>query len=249
MEKIKVLFAGESWFFKTIETKGFDEFVIGGYETEIDRVKEYMKEFADITHIPAHMVLEHFPDTLEELKRYDVILVSDVGANTFMLHPKTFFKSQCTPNKFKVIADYVAEGGAFGMIGGYMTFMGFEGKGKYHGSLIEEILPVTMLTYDDREEHPEGIEIIVQPESHSVLQGVPAKWPALLGYNKLIAKQEAEVVAEYNGDPILALGHYGSGKTFAWASDCAPHWMPAEFCNSKCNKQIWENVLNWAITK
>ena len=34
MDKIKVLFAGESWFFTTTETKGFDQFTIGGYETE-----------------------------------------------------------------------------------------------------------------------------------------------------------------------------------------------------------------------
>ena len=40
MEKVKVLFAGESWFFTTIETKGFDQFTIGGYQTEIERVRE-----------------------------------------------------------------------------------------------------------------------------------------------------------------------------------------------------------------
>lgn len=247
MEKIKVLFAGESWFFKTIETKGFDEFVIGGYETEIERVKAYMKDYAEITHIPAHMVLEHFPDTVEKLKEYDVVLVSDVGANTFLLHPDTFFRSRKTPNKFQVIADYVEQGGAFGMIGGYMTFMGFEGKGKYHGSIIEKILPVTMLSGDDREEHPEGIEVTVKPESHIVLKDVPEKWPALLGYNKLLAKPDAEVVAEYDGDPIIALGYYGKGRTFIWASDCAPHWMPAEFCDSCCNKKLWENMLSWAV--
>ena len=28
MDKIKVLFAGESWFFTTTETKGFDQFTI-----------------------------------------------------------------------------------------------------------------------------------------------------------------------------------------------------------------------------
>lgn len=246
MDKLKVLFAGESWFFKTIETKGFDEFVIGGYQTEIERVKEYMRDCAEITHIPAHMVLEHFPDTVEELRQYDVVLVSDVGANTFLLHPDTFFQSKRTPNKFQVIADYVSRGGAFGMIGGYMTFMGFEGKGKYHESLIEEILPITMLAGDDRQEHPEGIEITVSPGSHVILEGIPEKWPYLLGYNRLVAKPEAEVVAEYQGDPILAVGRYGEGRTFAWASDCAPHWMPAEFCESQCNKKLWENLLNWA---
>ena len=35
MEKKKVLFAGESWFYMTTETKGFDQFTIGGYQTEI----------------------------------------------------------------------------------------------------------------------------------------------------------------------------------------------------------------------
>ena len=31
MSKIKVLFAGESWFYTTTETKGFDQLTIGGY--------------------------------------------------------------------------------------------------------------------------------------------------------------------------------------------------------------------------
>jgi uncharacterized membrane protein len=33
----------------------------------------------------------------------------------------------------------------------------------------------------------------------------------------------------------------------AWASDCAPHWMPAEFCESEGNKKLWDNILNWAV--
>ena len=89
MDKIKVLFAGESWFFTTIETKGFDQFTIGGYETEIGRVREVMKDYAEITHIPAHLVLQEFPSTAEELKQYDVVIVSDVGANTFLLPQHT----------------------------------------------------------------------------------------------------------------------------------------------------------------
>lgn len=53
MEKLKVLFVGESWFFTKVESKGFDQFSSSGYETEIGRVREYMKDFAEITHIPA----------------------------------------------------------------------------------------------------------------------------------------------------------------------------------------------------
>lgn len=249
MEKIKVLFAGESWFFTTTETKGFDQFTIGGYETEIGRVREYMKEYAEITHIPAHLVLQEFPQTREGLKEYDIVLISDVGANTFWLHPDTFFRSKTTPDRLEAIKEYVNEGGAFGMIGGYMTFMGIEGKGKWHNTVIEEILPVTMMEHDDRVECPSGIEIKVNPDSHPLLQGLPEKWPPLLGYNRLKAKEWGQVVAAYGEDPILTVGTYGKGRTFAWASDCAPHWMPGEFCDSPCNRQMWKNLLCWAAGK
>ncbi len=248
MDKIKVLFAGESWFFTTIETKGFDQFTIGGYETEIGRIKAFMEGYAEITHIPSHQVLQDFPTDVEELKKYDVVIISDVGANTFLLHPDTFFRGKTTPNRLQAIADYVKQGGAFGMMGGYMTFMGFEGKGKWKGTPIEEILPVTMMQGDDREEHPEGIRITIENKEHPVLNGLPKEWLPLLGYNKLFAKEDADVVVSYKGDPILSLAECGEGRTFAWASDCAPHWMPAEFCESDCNKKLWENILDW-VTK
>jgi uncharacterized membrane protein len=94
MDKFKVLFCGESWFFTTVETKGFDQFTIGGYETEIERVRSYMKDFAELDHIPAHLVPTEFPDTAEALAKYDVVVISDVGSNTFLLHPDTFFSQQ-----------------------------------------------------------------------------------------------------------------------------------------------------------
>lgn len=244
MRKYNVLFAGESWFFTTTETKGFDQFTIGGYETEIGRVRAYMEEYADITHIPAHLVATEFPDSAEKLKGYDAVLVSDVGANSFLLHPDTFQRSIPTPDKLKAIADYVEQGGAFGMIGGYMTFMGIEGKGRYHGTVIEEILPVTMMQTDDRREHPEGITVTACQDP--LTEGLPSPWPYLLGYNKLTAKDGARVLAQFEGDPILTLGNYGNGRTFAWASDCAPHWMPATFCESELNKELWRRVLTWA---
>ncbi|MBU9735363.1 glutamine amidotransferase [Diplocloster agilis] len=244
MRKYNVLFAGESWFFTTTETKGFDQFTIGGYETEIGRVRAYMEEYADIPHIPAHLVATEFPDSAEKLKGYDAVLVSDVGANSFLLHPDTFQRSIPTPDKLKAIADYVEQGGAFGMIGGYMTFMGIEGKGRYHDTVIEEILPVTMMQTDDRREHPEGITVTACQDP--LTEGLPSPWPYLLGYNKLTAKDGARVLAQFEGDPILTLGTYGKGRTFAWASDCAPHWMPAAFCESELNKELWRRVLTWA---
>ncbi len=247
MQKYKILFVGESWFFTTTETKGYDQFTIGGYETEIERVRSVMSEYAELEHLPAHLVLEHFPSMAEELQKYDAVIVSDVGANTFLLHPDTFFRSKQTPNRFSAIAQYVREGGTFIMMGGYMTFQGIEGKGKYHGTLIEDILPVTLLPYDDREEHPEGAVIHLPEQPHPMVADFPQDWPPMLGYNKLIAKPDAEVVVSYNEDPILSLRRVGKGSTVAWASDCAPHWLPAEFCSWEYNKILWKRILDWAV--
>ncbi len=246
-EKFKVLFVGESWFFTTIETKGYDQFTIGGYETEIGRVKKVMEDYADITHMPAHEVLQGFPQTLDELSQYDAVMISDVGANTFLLHPDTFFRSKKTVNRLDLIADYVRQGGTLVMMGGYMTFQGIEAKGKYHGTVIEEILPVDMLACDDREEHPEGAVVRLSEQTHDMVKDFPKEWPAMLGYNKLTAKADAEVVVEFAGDPILALRRVGRGSTVAWASDCAPHWLPEEFCEWEYNKLLWKRVLEWAV--
>lgn len=249
MSKYKVLFVGESWFFSTTETKGTDQFTIGGYETEIARVKSYMKEFAELIHIPAHLVPEQFPENVEELKKYDIVLVSDVGANTFLLHPDTFFRSWRTSNKLEVIKDYVRQGGAFGMIGGYMTFMGIEGKGRYKGTVIEEILPVVMSDNDDRKECPQGFSPEFRVSEHSVTSGLRSDWKYLLGYNQVTAKKEGIVLLEAFGDPLLTVWDYGQGRTFAWTSDCAPHWMPAEFCESEQNKMMWHRLFDWCTKR
>ena len=249
MEKYHVLFVGESWFFTTTETKGTDQFTMGGYQTEIGRVREYMKEYAQIEHVPAHLVPELFPDSLEELQKYDIVLVSDVGANTFLLHPDTFFSSKPTVNRLQLIKEFVEQGGAFGMIGGYMTFMGIEGKGHYKGTPLEEILPVMMKEQDDRMEVPQGFRPCLADVSNPVLSGLDGEWPYLLGYNQTKAKDDAKVLMKYGDDPILVLGEYGRGRTFAWTSDCAPHWMPQEFCESVLNKRMWDQIFDWCIQK
>ena len=50
MKKYKMLFAGESWLTHNMEVKGWDDFSVGGYGTEIDRIHAAMDEFAEITH-------------------------------------------------------------------------------------------------------------------------------------------------------------------------------------------------------
>ncbi|RAP74093.1 glutamine amidotransferase [Paenibacillus montanisoli] len=243
---LSILFVGESVVAHTIEFKGYDSFTSTRYhESAIVMRKVFEKEGHRFTHIPCHRVHLDFPTDLDSLSRYDVVLMSDVGSNTMLLHPETARFSKRTVNTLKLIKEYVANGGGYGMIGGYMTFQGIEAKGKYKGTPIEEILPVTLLPYDDRVEIPEGADLRANPESHVILNGLPEAWPYILGYNRLIPKAGAEVLVANEDDPIIAVGTYGKGRTLAYATDCAPHWAPPALCEWEHYSVLWDRLARW----
>ena len=58
---------------------------------------------------------------MEELKQYDLVILSDIGANTLLLPGATFNRSEKMPNRCNLISDYVNDGGALLMVGGYLT--------------------------------------------------------------------------------------------------------------------------------
>ena len=134
------------------------------------------------------------------------------------------------------------------MIGGYMSFQGIQARARFKGTAIEEILPVSMAQGDDRQEVPEGADLTCVPDAHPILQGLPEQWPYILGYNKLIAKDGAEVLVSFDTDPIIAVGTYGSGRTMAYATDCAAHWAPAAMTEWAYYHQLWNNIAGW-LTK
>ncbi len=242
----KVLLVGESCIVHTYETKGYDQFLNIRYN-EFARLFAPLLEASghQVTHLPAHLVPTAFPNTLESLMAYDVVLISDVGANTFLLHPDTMRFGKRTPNLLKLIRSYVAAGGGFGMIGGYMTFMGIDGKARYKDTPVEEVLPVTLMERDDRVEAPEGADIIIDPQSHALLQGIPEAWPYILGYNRVFAKPEAQVLVSYENDPILTIGTYEKGRTMAWATDCSPHWLPVAFYDWEPYGKLWDRIIGY----
>jgi uncharacterized membrane protein len=149
------------------------------------------------------------------------------------------------PNRLRLIQHYVEQGGGFAMIGGYTSFGGFDGKGHYHGTPIEEILPVEIAPYDDRVEAPEGIRPVAIKPGHPTLAGVEGPWPVFLGYNRLKPKPNAETVLEHDGHPILVLGSYGRGRTAAFASDLWPHWATSEFTNWPHYRRFWRQLVAW----
>ena len=83
------------------------------------------------------------------MKAYDVVVLSDIGANTLLLPDRTFVRSERTPNRLELLANFVREGGGLLMVGGYLTFQGIQAKGNYKGTPVEDVLPVMLEAGDD----------------------------------------------------------------------------------------------------
>lgn len=251
MPKKKVLLAGESWVSTATHIKGFDQFPTVTYHTGADQLLDALKKTDfDVTFMPSHLAQREFPQTLEGLQAFDAVVLSDIGANTLLLHPDTWALSRRTPNRLKVIRDYVEAGGALLMFGGYYSFQGINGGARFRGTPVEDVLPVTCLPYDDRVEVPEGFTPTVADAAHPMLQGIEGPFPYLLGFNEVVAKPGAEVVMtvspDYKDMPLLVAGTYGKGRTVAWTSDVGPHWLPPDFIAWPGYGPLFERMLAWA---
>ncbi len=246
-QELRVLIAGESWETTSIHQKGFDIFTTTFYEEGVGALKEALEESGHhVTHMPSHIAATKFPTELEALQSYDVVMLSDIGTNTLLLHPDTFNKSKRMNNRLKLIREYTRNGGGLIMVGGYLTFQGIDAKARYAKSPVEEVLPVTMLERDDRVEVPEGVSPQVHVAAHPIVAGLAGEWPVLLGYNQIIAKPEATVVATVGDDPLLAVWTHGNGRSVAFASDCGPHWAPPDFLAWDGYSQLWSQMVAWA---
>ena len=242
----KILFAGESWMSHTTHVKGFDTFFTSVYESGEKFLKAALEEAGyEVCFMPNHVCMDSFPFELSELKEYSCIILSDIGANTLLLPTMTFSKSEVRPNRCNLIRDYVLEGGALLMVGGYMTFSGIDGKGKWGDTAVSEVLPVELLNVDDRMEHCEGIRPVILDKKHSIFEGIDEEIPLVLCYNKTIAKKDALLLSEVEGNPFIAYGEYGKGKSAVVTTDCAPHWAPPEFCGWKYYNKLWANIVNY----
>ena len=241
----KILFAGESWMSYTTHVKGFDSFTTSVYEEGATKLLDGLKKDGyDVNYIPNHVANVQFPTTLAGLKEYDAIILSDIGSNTLLLPDATFIKGQTTPNRCELIKQYVLDGGGFMMIGGYMSFCGIDAKTRYGSTAVADILPVECLSVDDREERCEGASGEIVSE-HQIFAGISGTWPHILGYNKTKSKDGCQVIAEVCGDPLIAVGEFGKGKSAVYTSDCSPHWGTQEFMDWKYYSLLWKQLVEY----
>jgi len=246
MPQIKVLLAGESWTSHTIHVKGFDSFTTSEYAEGASWLIEGLEaNDVEVTFLRNHDAARDFPSTLDALKAYDVVLLSDIGSNTLLLSPDTFVRSQVQPNRCDLLREYVLQGGGLGMIGGYLSFSGVDGKARFQRTAVAEVLPVLMEDGDDRVEQPQGITPIVDMPEHPILRGIDGEWPHFLGYNRLKPGPGGDVIARVDGDVFVAAGQFGRGRSATFASDCGPHWGPPEFVQWTHYARFWSNLVHW----
>jgi uncharacterized membrane protein len=94
MANPSVLVAGESWTVHSIHQKGFDSFTTTEYAEGVGWLRAALEEAGwTVTYQPAHVAARDFPMRAEELAAFDCVILSDIGANTLLLHPDTWIHS------------------------------------------------------------------------------------------------------------------------------------------------------------
>jgi len=203
-------------------------------------------------------------------------LTDEIGLVILSDYPAVNFAK----DQLQRLAAAVNNGLSLLMIGGWESFVGLEGGSQE--TLVAEILPVTMQTADDRM-NLYGPCLVKQCQPHPIVQDLPFEQeiPAIGGFNCFTAKANTDVVltsvqfkATYQDErirfeqgvesPLLVLGSYGAGKTAAFATDVAPHWVGSlvdwgdqrvSACAPGANPievgswyaAFWKNLIGWLI--
>lgn len=248
---MRVLLAGESWISQSTHYKGVDSFTTVVFESGAEHFIHALSGAGiSVEHMPGHEVPRRFPATREELCAFDAVVLSDIGANSILLHPDTFLRGESTPNRLEALAEWVTvDGGGLMMAGGYLSFQGIEAKARYKDTPVERVLPVDLLSWDDRVETPQGVCAKVVKASHEIVRGVDSTWPQLLGYNRTVAVDGHDVIATVNDDPLIVAGTVGAGRTAVWTSDVGPHWCPRPFIEWDGYGRLMSQLVTWIAGK
>ena len=242
----RALLVGESWITHETHIKGVDSFT---NSTLVSGAGPFLSAVGSLTgweveHLMGHDVPRAFPSSEEEIAQYSVIILSDIGSRSLAIHPETWGEGKARPDRLALVQRWVEDGGGLAMIGGYLSFQGLNGTARYRGTPVAEVLPVVMGEWDDCVERPAGARPKVLA-GHALVEGLGVDWPALLGYNRVSAREGATVLCTVDDSPLLVVGHHGRGRALAWTSDIGPHWCPREFLEWDGYGKLWRQAVKW----
>jgi len=217
-------------------------FIAPFFEIQAGYLIRALSKFFDIETIPTSWrsviideIPKKFPKNILDIKRYDVVIFSDVGRHNF------------ADKELNLIKEYTLQGGGFLMIGGWASFTGHDKMGNYHNSPIEEILPVSCFSEPDDKAVPKGFVPRIVDPSHIILRGIDWKTtPVLVGFNKTKIKSNATLLLKYRNYPILAVWKISDGRTAAFTSDAHPHWSGG-WTDWRYYSQFWKQLIDWLV--
>jgi len=149
--------------------------------------------------------------------------------------------SRLSDDDHKAIVNRVQQGAGLLMIGGWESFHGLGGN--WNDTPIARLLPVEIASTDDRMNCDRPL-IVRRCGRHPITEDLP--WddrpPLIGGLNRVMARPMANILLaaelwdmKRNSDELelsrqsshvlLAVGYSGNGRTAAFASDIAPHWV------------------------
>jgi uncharacterized membrane protein len=176
---------------------------------------------------PVEHPTKGFPRTMAELLTYDVIIHSDIRTDSF--------SGQQLKNMARLVEEF---GGGFVMIGGNSAF----GKGGYHRTVLDQIIPVAMQQENDSHARPISLRVPVGSLAHPVMaigstrketeQIWTEKFPTLYGCNLVDRAKPGAVVLgvdgaarnQYGPRLLLAVQKIGKGRSMAFTSDTTRSW-------------------------
>ena len=242
----RVLIAGESWVTHSIHQKGFDAFTTTSYHEGVGPLRAALETAGShVAYLPNHVAATDFPGTAAELAAHDVVLLSDIGANTLLLHPDTFDRSVPMPDRPAAIGEYVAAGGGLIMVGGYLTFQGIDGRARWGGTPVEAALPV-MQTVNGRLRRATIRRASRGPPAGAPRRGRPRRRVAgPAGLQPGAATGGRRGRGQRGTVRFIVAGRHGQGRSAVFTSDCGPHWCPPPFMAWDGYAIMWAQLVAW----
>jgi uncharacterized membrane protein len=186
-------------------------------------------------HVPSDTVAA--PEVIN--KDWDAVIISD--------YPSSNWNKEL----LEILKTKVESGKGLLMFGGWESYHGKGGD--YDKTVLSKMLPVQISSEDDRV-NSYGPCLIYPARRHFITENLPfeSETPGIGGFNRVSPKENSEIVLEakvyeaqvevsessrhgiiplhvLNGPvdtaPLLVTGTYGKGRTVAWTTDVAPHWI------------------------
>jgi len=192
---------------------------------------------------PVEHPTKGFPRTMAELLKYDVVIHSDIRTDSF--------SGEQLQNMARLVEEF---GGGFVMIGGNSAF----GKGGYHRTILDKIIPVAMEQENDSHARPISLRVPSIALAHPVMaigstrqeteQIWTEKFPTLYGCNLVDRAKPGAVVLgvdgaarnQYGPRLLLAVQNIGKGRSMAFTSDTTRTW-------GRDFETIWGEPINPAL--